>query len=79
MSEDPRRARRPARYREDAPLPQHFLDLATGEWVAAILDWTPEGEMFRTEGARFRNYLAAWEASREMAQARRAAQREEAR
>jgi hypothetical protein len=35
--------------------------------------------MFRTEGARFRDYLAAWEASRAMAQARREAQREEPR
>ena len=78
MSEDPRRAHRPARYRDDAPLPQHFLDLATGEWVAAIVDWTPEGEMFRTEGARFRDYLAAG-TSRAMAQARREAQREAAR
>jgi hypothetical protein len=66
MTDDPRRARRPARYREDAPLPQHFLDLATGEWVAAIVDWTPEGEMLRTEGARFRDALAAWKASRAM-------------
>jgi hypothetical protein len=71
MTEDPRRARRPARYREDAPLPQHYLDLATGEWVAAIVDWTPEGEMVRTEGARFRDSLAAWEASRAIAQAHR--------
>jgi hypothetical protein len=40
MTDDPRRARRAAGYREDAPLPQHYLDLATGEWVAAIVDWT---------------------------------------
>ena len=75
MSEDPRRARRPARYRDDALLPQHFLDPATGEWVAAVVDWTPEGEMFRTEGARFRDYVAP----RAMAQTRRAAQSEAAR
>jgi hypothetical protein len=34
--------------------------------------------MFRPEGARFRDPLAAWEASCAMAQARRDAQREEA-
>jgi hypothetical protein len=47
--------------------------------VAAILDWTPEGEPIRTEGARFRDYLAAWEANRAMAQVRREAQRQEGR
>jgi hypothetical protein len=30
--------------------------------------------MFRTEGARFRDYREAWEASRAVAHARRAAQ-----
>jgi hypothetical protein len=79
MTGDPRRGRRPARYRDDAPLPCHYLHLATGEWIAAIIDWTPEGEMIRTEGARFREYGEAWEASREMARARREAQSEEAR
>jgi hypothetical protein len=49
MTGDPRRGRRPARYRDDGTLPCHYLDLATGEWIAAILDWTPEGEAFRTE------------------------------
>jgi hypothetical protein len=53
--------------------------LATGEWVAAIVDWTPEGEMFRTEGAQFRDYVAAWEASRAMARAQRETHRDEAR
>jgi hypothetical protein len=53
MTEDPRRARRPARYHDDAPLPQNFLDLATGEWVAAILNWTSEGRLIWTEGRRF--------------------------
>jgi hypothetical protein len=47
--------------------------------VAAILDWTPEGEPIRTEGTRFRDYLAAWEANRAMAQVRREAQRQEGR
>ena len=50
MTDDPRPARRPARYRDDAPLPQHFLDLATGKWVAAIVEWTPEGEKLRIDG-----------------------------
>jgi predicted dienelactone hydrolase len=41
--------------------------------VAAIIDWTPEGEKLRIDGGRFPDYRAAWEASREMARARRAA------
>jgi hypothetical protein len=42
--EDPRGARHAARYREDGPLPQqHYPDLATGEWIACFIDWTPEG------------------------------------
>jgi hypothetical protein len=79
MTEDSRGACPPARYRDDAPLPQQYFDLATGRVVAAILDWTPEGEPIRTEGARFRDYLAAWEANRAMAQVRREAQRQEGR
>jgi hypothetical protein len=79
MTGDPRRGRRPARYRDDGPLPCHCLDLATGEWIAAIIDWAPEGEMIRTVGALFRDYREAWEASRGMARARRESEREEGR
>jgi hypothetical protein len=49
MTGDPRCGRRPARYRDDGSMPCHYLDLATGEWVAAIVDWAPEGEPIRTE------------------------------
>jgi hypothetical protein len=72
------RARRPARHR-NALLSQHFPDLASGEWVAAILDWTPEGEPIRTEGGRYRDYMEAREASRAIERARREAQRKESR
>ena len=26
-----------------APLPQHYPDLATGEWITCFIDWTPAG------------------------------------
>ena len=71
---DPRKTAKPRRYREGAPILGHFpLIDGSGDWMAGILDWTPEGERIHTIGERCPDFAAALAASQRMGEERRAA------
>ena len=71
-AETPRTPKPPRRDREDAPTLGHFpLIDGSGNWMAAIIDWTPESERIHTIGERCLDMLAAIAASERMANERR--------
>lgn len=37
-TDDPAAPNTPRRFRDDGPLPHHYPDLATGEWIACIIE-----------------------------------------